>query len=80
MMIRSGRNVSISSMEVLSLRVDLNIERGVDFPQPLDEVVGKGVVIIENEDHCCVSDERRQIAAMFREPPVVFEIARAHLC
>src|SRR6056297_2651899 len=30
---------------------DANVERRIDFPRPWDEVIGKRIVVIENEEH-----------------------------
>jgi hypothetical protein len=42
----------------LVVAVDFNLQPRVDLPQPLDEVVGKGVVVIDEEDHATETSVR----------------------
>ncbi len=58
---RSGRDdqpVGLTGEDLvdrdLIVAVDADIERGIDFPQPLHEVVGERVVVVDDLDHVCI--------------------------
>ena len=56
MMRCEGLRASISSTVILSLRKTCKVDRRVHLPQPLDQVVGEGIVVVDQENHEAAQD------------------------
>ena len=48
----------------LVVAADLDRERRVDFPQPLHEVVGERIVVIDQQDHVFIGGGWRETPAI----------------